>query len=315
MTRSTVDRWLGGGVLLVMALTIGFANWVHWLESHPPVLLVIPTRAQSTAYRELSAKTITLQDARAIAVKDKVIFIAGDHAVQAINRLDGSRGISIPLDGAPSALAVAANGTLYLGIGDRVEVYNGQQRTARWTARPDMLITAMAAGKDVVWVADVRHKVILGYDFTGKVIAVLGQKDEAKGISGLEAPGGHLDVALAQNGEILVTNPGRHQVEVYNKSGKLLRKWGLTGTAPGGFSGCCNPVALAVESDDSVITAEKGQPRLQQFSADGTYQNLVANLRNGAGWDIAVGENGDIFLLDPKAKTVRIFEKDESHAK
>jgi hypothetical protein len=311
MTRQATDRWLGIGVLLVIVLTVITAVWATRFSATPPVAIEKPAVTDTPTYREVAIKSISQEVPRAIATRDHTIYVAGDRAIQTLNRVDGARGRMIQLNSPPTALAVSHDGTLYAGMGDHVDIYDANlTRTARWPARPKMYITALVADTDAVWAADAGNKIVVGYDHAGKVITELGQKDAARGIPGLLTPNSRLDLALSPKGEILVTNPGHHRVETYDRKGKLLRAWGMPSSAPGGFAGCCNPVAIAVAPDGSVITAEKGVQRMQRFGTDGTYAGLVSTLGAGAEWDLAVNARGEILLLDPKAKLVRIYQRD-----
>jgi hypothetical protein len=138
------------------------------------------------------------------------------------------------------------------------------------------------------------------------VIATLGAKDAG---NSLLTPGGQLDVAVTPCGEIAVTNPGRHRVDFYDTGEKLLRSRGMASSEAGGFSGCCNPVSITAVTPNDLITAEKGQRRLQRFTSAGA-ATVIAPLPAGSAWDLATFDDGKILVLDPTAKCVRVYEMD-----
>lgn len=309
MTDRTLDRWLGYGVLLVIALTAVLTWWVHGQAGKPPVVVQSSDVTVLTSAQEYEPKPIPpLRAPCGITIIGTRFYIVGDRDCVAVPRNGVPQRYALPINTAPTAMASDGQVNIYIGLGDHIGVYHaGWQRITEWPARAKMHITGLAVGKDAVWAADAGNKVVVGYDFTGKVIATLGAKDAAKGVPGLETPGGHLDVAVTPTGEIAVTNPGRHQIEFYDKTGKLLRRWGKASGSPGGFSGCCNPVALTVLRDGSVVTAEKGQSRLQRFSADGIYRETVAVLKSGSDWDMTTINGCELVLLDVKSKCIRLY--------
>ena len=112
----------------------------------------------------------------------------------------------------------------------------------------------------------------------------------------------------------------------YTIDGDREWDWGKTGVGIEGFSGCCNPVALAVLPDGGFVTAEKGLVRAKVYDADGEFVGVVAGPEQlgwigpmrvcktpeeckAKGFDIAVDDQGRIYILDTVRNIVRIFEK------
>ncbi|MHC4950479.1 MAG: hypothetical protein ACYTEU_05760, partial [Planctomycetota bacterium] len=102
--------------------------------------------------------------------------------------------------------------------------------------------------------------------------------------------------------------------------------WGRSGVDIEGFSGCCNPVALAILPGGGFVTAEKGLVRVKVYDADGEFVGVVAGpdqlgwiapLRvcktpeecKSKGFDVAVDSAGRIYVLDTLRNVVRVFEK------
>jgi hypothetical protein len=130
-------------------------------------------------------------------------------------------------------------------------------------------------------------------------------------VPGLIIPSPHLDVAWRDATHLYVNDPGRHRVELYEVGGKLIGWWGTPSTALAGFSGCCNPTDLALLPDGRIVTAEKGIPRVKVYTPDGHLAGLVAGPDRfqelDAGMDLAADPEGRIFVLDPRARLVRVF--------
>jgi hypothetical protein len=93
-----------------------------------------------------------------------------------------------------------------------------------------------------------------------------------------------------------------------------------------GFSGCCNPVSLAVLPDGGFVTCEKGLIRVKVYNAEGEFVGVVAGpdelgrteiMRvcdtpeqcGQQSFDAAVDAAGRIYILDTLNHTIRIFEK------
>ncbi|OPZ83788.1 MAG: NHL repeat protein [bacterium ADurb.Bin429] len=312
MTRQAVDRWLGAGVLAVIAVTAMTAWWLHRQVKHVPAGASIPVTVQATAYREITTIPVTIDQPAALMVDRGTVYIAGKKAIQK-HRRRGPRmiGDDTPTTVSGSVTAItysSASHSAYLAMHDAVTPWLEGVTQEGWPTQPGMRITGLATFEDTVWAADAGNRQVSGFGLDGKIIRTLAKKDEEKGIPGLLLPGGQFDLAVNRRGELFITNPGRHRIEVFDRKGTLLRSWGVASMQPGGFSGCCNPVALAVMPDGSIITAEKGRGRLQRFSDCGNFQEVVADLGKGDGFDLAL-DGDDILLLDVQAKLVRVFKR------
>jgi hypothetical protein len=83
-----------------------------------------------------------------------------------------------------------------------------------------------------------------------------------------------------------------------------------------GFCGCCNPSHLAILADGSFVTSEKGLPRVKIYNRLGQLVSVVAGPEqfddDAVGLDLAIDSDNKIFVLYPKKKTVRVYEKIEN---
>ncbi len=231
------------------------------------------------------------------------LFVVGDEALHIIN--PAGEYTEQKLAGAPNCIGISKDTMLYIGMVDHIVVTDNCGRLqATWASLPEgSLITSVVANGEDVWVADAGMKVVHHYNRQGKLLGTLG--------SNLVVPSANLDVAVAKDGRVWLTNPGRHQLEEYGGEGNILRKWGVANSDTAGFTGCCNPTDFAFLPDGRIVTAEKGIARVKVYSIDGVLDALVAGpddfTPGDVGLDLATDANGRIFVLDPLAHNVRIF--------
>lgn len=98
-----------------------------------------------------------------------------------------------------------------------------------------------------------------------------GQKGTGEGE--FDCPGG---IAIGSDGSVFVADQTNHRVQVFDRSGKFLRQWGVYGNDPGQFGGKANrnsrvggPQFLVVDADGNVWTTEGANCRVQKFTPDG----------------------------------------------
>ena len=255
------------------------------------------------------------------------VYVAGDRAIR-IFSVAGSAERTIDLAGEPRCLTVAEDGTIYVGVGDHVEVLGAEgQRVASWDPLgEEAVLTSIAKDKDNVFVADAGHRIVLHYDAAGTLVGHIGEKDPDKNIPGFVIPSPHFDLAVSRDGLLRVANPGRNRIETYTFDGDLEFFWGERSVGIKGFCGCCNPVNFAILPDGGFVTAEKGLDRVKIYSSDGGFVGVVAGpiqlgkagkikvcntpeQCQGGGLDVAVGADGRIYVLDVMDNMVRVFRK------
>ena len=263
------------------------------------------------AYRGLLEVPVALEKPRGIAsAADGTIYVCGDRSMLAIDRT-GNVKHRWGLDGEPSCVAAGADGTLYIGMPDHVEVLRpGAAATTAW---PDLgrqaIVTSVAVVGSGVFVADAGNRMVLRFDAGGRLAGVIG--------SGYSVPGPYFDVAGSPDGSLWVVDPGHHAVRRFGADGKPLGSWGISSMETSGFGGCCNPVHLAVCPCGSLITAEKGIPRVKVYEPDGTLTAVVAGPSDfppgETGLDLATrhANGGEILVLVPSRRLVRVYVKKE----
>jgi hypothetical protein len=281
-------------------------------------------------YRQVMKIPLAMQDSRGVAVgPDDRIFVAGDKMIQIFSP-DGKKLRQFELTAEPRCLAVAgakhvAPGRLYVGMNDRVEVYDDQGKPLAVWSRPDKrsVLASIAVSEEDIFVGDAGALAIWHYDPQGKFLGAIGKRDKSNGISGFVCPSPNLDVAIAPDGLLRVTNPGEHRVEAYTFDGHLELSWGRNGMGIETFCGCCGPSNIAILADGRVVTAEKGIPRVKVYSPTGQFECIVVgpdtlapNLskvqtcdeHHRRPVDLAVDSRGRVLVLDPASKSLQIYE-------
>jgi hypothetical protein len=267
-------------------------------------------------YEDTGHIELTVQNPRGLASgPGGNVYVTGDK-ILVIIRDGGKERVRVKLE--ETAKCVAGdddNGDIYLGMPDHIEVYDSLgKRKDIWAGLGKFsFITSIAVTSDHVFVANAGGHIILKYDKYGKLLGRIGDKDEARGITGFILPSPYFDVAAGSDETIWVTNNGRHLIENYSFDGDLLSSWGTPSMNIEGFSGCCNPMHIALLPDGSFVTSEKGLVRVKVHDPSGEFVCAVAGADQFSGRtiapDLAVDSQGNIIALDNGAGTVRIFSR------
>src|SRR6267154_925918 len=272
------------------------------------------TDSKLIGYEEVRRFSSPGPDPRRIAIgPEDRIYIANKNGVDVL-AADGTRLETIASTRPARCVAVAGDGTVYIGLKDQLQLFDPKGRpVATWEIPGKKTwLTGLAVAKTDVFCADSGQRVVLRFDRSGKFLNRLGEKNKERAVPGLIVPSPYLDVAVAKDNLVRVNNPGRHCVEVYTADGGLELSWGKPSAAIEGFCGCCNPIGLAMFPDESCITCEKGLPRVKKYSIDRDFDCVIAGPESFAenarahdlsdctvgGMDAAVDSQNRVYVLD-----------------
>ena len=265
-------------------------------------------KSELILYDEIGQISVKMTEPRGLAVDGEGrIYVVGDRRLIVYGG-DGSPVMRVELEEAPTSIAAAESGLLYLGLTDHVEVYGREgNREAVWVDLGEKsIITSIAVGNtpdgEVVCVADAGNRQILKFDPFGRLASIHGD---------FLIPSPYFDVAVESDGTVWAADTGRHRLRSFSAEGEPLSSWGKPSAGVEGFCGCCNPAHFVLLSDGGFVTAEKGLPRVKLYDRVGKFAGLVADpavFSETDGMDLAVGPKGLVYVLDKFDRTVRLFE-------
>jgi hypothetical protein len=276
-------------------------------------------------YETVGMIRVPRAEARRVAIgPEDHLFVAAGNYVSVLDGA-GSRLSEIALAAPARCLAVARDGMLYVGLKDHIEVFDSKgPRRAAWESPGGRTwFTGLAIGENDLFAADAGRRVVWRFDRVGKLLGRIGEKNKERNIPSFIVPSPFFDVELHRDGLLRVTNPGRHRVEAYTFDGDLELTWGKPSFAIDGFSGCCNPINLALLPDGRIVTCEKGLPRVKVYSVTGVLESVVAGPESFAenaktcdpsdcttgGLDAAVDSQGRIYVLDLVTNEIRVMAR------
>jgi hypothetical protein len=134
---------------------------------------------------------------------------------------------------------------------------------------------------------------------------------EGKILMTLGKPGGGVDpeffyqpndVLVTRSGEIFVAcghGQGKSEILKFSKDGKLIKRWGQTGTGPGEFD---QPHALAMDSKGRLFIGDRNNNRIQIFDQDGKYLEEWKQFSRPSG--IYIDRKDTIYVADSESESV-----------
>lgn len=266
-------------------------------------------------YSEINQIKPGINNPVAIAIDSKDhIYMCGDTMLVKFDS-GGNKILSFDIHSPAYCININHTGEIYLSKLDHIEIRNpdGTVKALWKPINERAVITSIATTNEFVFAADAGNKIVYQYDLNGQIIKEIGKKDTLTGAPGFVIPSPYFDLLIGTQGKLWVVNPGRHAFENYDFKGNLISSWDRTSMLLEGFSGCCNPSHIAILSDGSYVTSEKGLERVKIHSPNGDFKTVVAgpdSFEEGtAGLDLAVDSKDRIYVLDPVKKMIRIFEK------
>lgn len=249
-------------------------------------------------------------DGVAVGAEDGIVAL-GDGEVRAF-AADGTHIRTWPAPQGAQCLTVGRDGRVYVAGTGRVDVFSAEGgRIGGFPAgegqQPASLTSITVAGDDIL-VGDASARVIRRVDATGRQIGLIGDQNKTRAFI---LPNGILDVAVDRSGTVWATDSGRHQVTAWSLDGAPVSKFGKFGMQQAAdFTGCCNPVNIAVTADGKVVTAEKNGARVKVFEPDGTLLALIGHDHFDQSCTqirLACDSKGRILAADTVRREIRVF--------
>lgn len=281
-------------------------------------------------YAQVAHIDVGMSELHAVAVgREDRVYVAGDREIR-VFQPDGTHEATIPLAATPTCLAVGASdhldpGRVYVGVQGHVELFepDGSPAGAWQDFGESAVLTSIAVAARDVFVADAENRIVIRFDHDGRPMGRIGEHDAHRQMPGFIVPSPYFDVAVGDDQSLFIVNPGARRIEVYAFDGALQTFWGEASPEIAGFFGCCNPAHMALLPDGRFVTSEKGIPRVKIYTRDGDLDCVVAGPSQLAVresmlgdprstpaqsvYDVATDSQGRVLVLDPMARTVRIF--------
>jgi len=139
---------------------------------------------------------------------------------------------------------------------------------------------------DNIWVADKGSDMVIKFNPEGRVVMVFGRKQEAsdEGTEPLKHPKPPLppvdgmfrqvtDMAWDSAGNTYISDGYvNSRIAKVDKNGVWLKSWGEPGDKPGQFN---IPHSIAVDAQNNVYVADRGNRRIQVFDTDGKFLRQI----------------------------------------
>ena len=249
------------------------------------------------------------------------------------DRVSGSAGSEPGQLNAPRDLAIGPDGSLYVADSrnHRIQRFNADGEVLQvWGNFGDAALPGGAAGGlfnepwglDVapdgsVYVADTWNHRVQKFSAEGEFITMWGYFGTAEAPDAFWGP---RDVAVDENGYVYITDTGNKRVVIFDENGQYINQFGTQGFSLGEFD---EPVGLVIDrAGRRLYVADTWNQRVQVFgaAADGTLSLPMMEF-SVYGWFgqsldnkpyLNVGENGDVFVVDPEGYRVIQFSQDGS---
>ncbi|HOO83960.1 MAG TPA: hypothetical protein PLS94_05315 [Prolixibacteraceae bacterium] len=307
--------------LIILALLIVAVIALEYVNSKPKKAKQNPYEYNVDEFKQVDSTLVSHFEKRQIKVKlngraglttfDGKIYLVANSNLSVISpegRLLSS--FSVPTD--TRAVAVS---TTNIAIAGKKQVsvfdHSGNFGYSTPIVSDSSVYTSVAFWDGDIVVADAGKRLV--YIFKNEELIA-----EIEGISGIEnlhgfiVPSARFDLAVNNDNELWVVNPGMHALQQYTRRGALAGSWDKASLTIEGFSGCCNPAQICTLNDGRIVTSEKSMPRIKIYSRNGDLLSVVAppsafgnNIE--ASEIAAIGET--IVALDTEQQLIRIFEK------
>ena len=263
-------------------------------------------------FREVARFGLDLKEPRDLAARpDGRIVVAGDRRLLEMMP-DGAVSGATAVPSEPLCLAVDSSNNTYAGSGDHIAFFPaGSTNGAAWASpSANAHLTSLSVGAGGVFAADYGGRCVWRYDLSGRLLGRFGRGEGAESGQRFIVPTPDF-VVVAGDESVWIANPGRRRIEEYSIDGTFERSWGEASARIEGFCGRANPGHFARLPDGRFVTSEKGLRRVKLYDGDGLFLGMVAPDgafgRGGDAPPVAAGPDGQVFVLDPRSREIRIY--------
>ena len=118
-------------------------------------------------------------------------------------------------------------------------------------------------------------------------------------------------IAAGPAGELYVTNTGNDRIDVFDRSGRLLRSWGVSGRGPGQFNA---PLGVAADGNGFRAVADSTNGRVEFLNFDGSVATSWGSPAPGptilrSPVAVAFDAAGDAYVLDSRRARIFVFAR------
>jgi outer membrane protein assembly factor BamB len=265
---------------------------------------------------EINYSYIQLDGSKSEAItvdKHNNLYVSYDNKIRHLD-IDGNMIFEINTKDLATALTYSDE-KLTAAFANEISIYDAEgKELINWKMdNKKSYITSLTSTNGKIYAADAYTAKVYCFSESGKLLKTIGQNSDKYELDFFSLPSYYFDVAVGKENTIWVSNPGRHKLVQFNTEGQIISSWGKTSSALDGFCGCCNPSNFALLSDGSFVTSEKGIVRIKKHSKDGHFTCAIAGhnkfLKGAQGLDITVDASDRIFVLEPEAMKIHIFEQ------
>lgn len=307
-----------------MNLNVSFSRRDFLLRSAQSTAAVTLTSSSLLAKHATRTFAVEAKTVRGIAVdlNDRV-FIAADSSLLAYS-LDGKQQVKVASSAPLNAVTVSPDGRVFVASSNQIFRLNTDSNqldaVGSSLGQDTQIADLVVSDAGDIYASDGARCLVWRLSDTGEVLGQI--KPSEKGFA---VPKAHFPITW-QYGHLIVAEPGRHQVQSYTPEGQLVSRWGSRSRTAEGFSGCCNPVSLVPLPDGTLVTAERGLPRIKVFRNEGQLKRLIAGPETfvdgardgnrpqkdlescgGGALSVAASTSGEIVVLDQTTREVLVL--------
>ncbi|MBI5217754.1 MAG: hypothetical protein HY958_02335 [Bacteroidia bacterium] len=311
---------LAGVIIMIVIMIVGkilVRNVKNSTDKNPYELNLdtlgkIPEKYQ--CYKEVNKIKIDFSCPHGIAFDTgDNIWVSGDSLLLKLNN-SGKEISRVYTRSIGFCIAIDKDNKIFIGAENHIEIYSPSGNLLnKWQNIGDSsVITSIALKPDMAYIADAHNNFIYQFGMDGIILNKIGTKDTSDEITRFIIPSYYFDVAVDAEGFLWAANTGMHIMVKFDETGKPQSHWGKASASLDGFCGCCNPSHFAILRDGSFITAEKGIVRVKKYNKNGEFLCALAGsdkfAKNSKGLDIAVDSKQKIYILEPQAKLIHVFQ-------